>query len=66
MGEPEIAFKFLISEDYKEALYNFNLMVDKNDKRRKIQKDLIKAEFQIFDTEELQALTIVLDKRIWY
>jgi len=63
MGEPEIAFKFLISEDYKEALYNFNLMVEKNDKRKKIQKELIKdASFQLFDTDHLQALTIVLDK----
>lgn len=63
MGEPEIAFKFLISEDYKEALYNFNLMVEKNDKRKKIQKELVKeAEFQLFDTDHLQALTIVLDK----
>ena len=38
-------------------------MVEKNDKRKKIQKELVKeSEFQLFDTDNLQALTIVLDK----
>lgn len=63
MGEPELAFRFLISDNYKEALANFNLMLEKNDKRKRIQKDLIKdADFQTFDTDTLQAITIVLDK----
>lgn len=63
MGEPVLGFNFYKSNDYREAVVNFNTLLEINDKRKKLQQLLIKdAKLQIIDPEDKYALTIVLER----
>lgn len=63
MGTPVVGFNFYNSKDYQDAVINFGKLVELNNKRKKLQKDLTKnATLQLFDADDLDGLTVVLEK----
>ncbi len=61
MGEPDAAFRFYISDDYRDSVITFERLLEINTSRKKLQKHLIRnAMLQCINTENENAVVITL------